>query len=146
MKILPSTKHLSIALLITLTQAASAKTFCVNTFWATALSNFPFAKIPVAFITHSLMQHPFGGPENEFRNLFSKLWGFIPDNLPFGGPTGLVKSVSHFIVMAESINIGILQQSVGFLAALKAMHSGAIPGAPGGATAGAGPAGGALWT
>ena len=67
------------------------------------------------------MQHPFGAP--------------------FGGPAGLVKSVSHFIVIAESINTGILQHSVGFLGALKAMHSGAIPG---GAAAGAGTAGGAL--
>lgn len=55
--------------------------------------------------------------------------------------------------MAESINTGILQQSVGFLGAVKVIHSGVIPGALGGPAAGAaagagaaGVAGGALLT
>lgn len=53
--------------------------------------------------------------------------------------------------MAESINTGILQQSVGLLDEIRVMHSGTIPGAPAGRTgaaeagaaAGAGAAGGA---
>ena len=52
----------------------------------------------------------------DFKELFE-------DILPFNGPTGLVKSVSHFIVIAESIKTGILQQSFGFLVALNIIQS-----------------------
>lgn len=98
----------------TLIASASPAIFSERNFTATALSNLPPTKIPVLFIMHSLMQHPFGGcPPGP------------PGPPPPAGGGGLGFKASHFWNSLSGMASGSLQHSVGHLpSGSPFMHSG----------------------